>query len=69
MPEPRKVLLTVDVLDRHLKFLQHEAQHLRGTGKRWAQDKAAHVDEIAEILRQKRQELQMQGVVGRVDEA
>jgi hypothetical protein len=65
MPE-RRVLLTVEILDRHLKFLQHEAHHLRGTGKRWAQDKAAHVDEIAEILRQKRQELQMQGVAGEV---
>lgn len=66
MPEPRKVLLTVETLDRHLKFLQHESSHLRGTGKRWAQDKAAHVDEIAEILRQLRQERQMQGVAGEV---
>lgn len=34
------MIVDVEVLDRHLKFLRNEVQHLRSTGKKWAAEKA-----------------------------
>jgi hypothetical protein len=62
----RTPLITVELLDRHIAFLQREAHQVRQVGKRWADDKADKYDEIAEVLRVQRQNLQMQGVAGRV---
>lgn len=62
------IVATVEELDRHREFLLREAQQLRSVGKRWAADKAEKYDKIAEVLRQVRQDQQMQGLTSRVEE-
>lgn len=56
----------ISKLDRHISFLQSEAAYLRKLpNARWADGKAAQFDQIAEVLRQLRQEYQMTGIGGR----
>lgn len=58
-------MIDVPTLDRQLAFLQKEIQRLREMSAGWALDKAAKYEEIAETLRQVRQQKQMTGFAGR----
>ena len=58
----------VDVtkLDEYVRFLRNESQRLRERGDgAWADKKATTFDEIAETLRQLRQDKQMTGIGGK----
>lgn len=59
--------MPVDIatLDRHLQFLQREQSQLRQRGEAWSDRKADQLGEIAEVLRQVRQERQMTGMGGK----
>ena len=62
------MIVDVEVLDRHLKFLRNEVQALRSTGKKWAGEKADRFERIHELLLALRQDHQMRGVTGeRID--
>jgi hypothetical protein len=56
----------IEQVDKHLRFLKAQANGLRSRqgGAAWAEANATQFDQIAEILRQLRQEQQMTGMSG-----
>lgn len=60
--------ISLEELDRGIKFLADEAARLRNSeqGKQyWAQSKCKSMDDIREILRTVRQNQQMTGIAGK----
>lgn len=51
-------------LDKHIKFLTQEAQHLKAQGKQWAYDKADKMLEVVENLTEQRRGRLMAGMNG-----
>jgi hypothetical protein len=67
MREEAQLKVDVVKLDRQIKFLTDQAVTLRRTqqGASWAMNRAAQFEEVAETLKEIRQEHQMTGVGGR----
>jgi hypothetical protein len=59
------MIVDIPKLDQHIEFLNGEASRLMGLRSPWADRQAAKMKDIAEILRQLRQEKQMTGIGGK----
>lgn len=59
------MIIDVAKIDQQLQFLQREISRLVEIDSPWANKNAATLQEIAETLRQLRQEKQMTGVGGK----
>jgi hypothetical protein len=59
------MIVDVEKIDGHMRFLQREISRLVEIGSPWASRSAAQLQEISEILRQLRQDKQMTGIGGK----